>query len=61
MTVDISTNGQSVTVTYIADNGGSASAVVIGESRESVEKRIDSLVSRHELADKALSEGSEGQ
>ena len=53
MTIEITDNNNSVTVTYNGENGGSASAVVIGESISSIEGRKQEIVDAHNLKAKA--------
>lgn len=53
MTVEITDDGSSVEVTFVASNGGRASAVVVGETVSSVKERSGEIVSKHNLEEKA--------
>lgn len=57
MTVEITNRQNSVLLTYIADNGGSATAVVAGASTSEVREMATDIVATHELDKKAQRNG----
>lgn len=57
MTVEITDIGNSVELRYIADNGGEATATVVGESATDVKNRSQEIVDVHNLDAKAKENG----
>ena len=57
MSIEITDGGSSVTVRYIHDNGGVATATVVGRDAESVREEAQKYVDMHRLTDKAEADG----